>query len=354
MHLAFYFHSISRSGGAEKIITNLINYLSENEIKIEIITFDDPESESFYFINKNIVWHKLGYKNKINRFKMTYKILKSKKFNYFVCFNLLDTKSIFFASIFSNTKLILCERNGPSMYFIKYNFYERLKIYIILFFSKKILVQFETYKDKYPWFLRKKISSIPNPITVNETVKYVINKNNYKILYLGRFDNFQKQIDLVIKSYFHLNKYFPSWELILVGDGKDKMKLTNLVNKLKLSHKVKFYNETQDVEKFYLMSDLFIYPSRWEGFPNSLAEALSFGIPSIGLKNAEGVSNLINNENGWLAVNNKDIYNKLKFAMENPKIRLEKSNNAKKIIEEFNSKKIYRKWYYFFLTSLNE
>ena len=348
MNLIFYSHGICKSGGAEKILVNLINFLSSNKINIELITFDSKDSKSFYNLNANIKWHKITTNNKFLKVLSVYNILKSKKFNYFVCFNLLDTKSIFFASLLSRTQMIICERNGPSMYYIKYNFYQRFKIYFILFFANKIIVQFNDYIKKYPYILRNKISSIPNPIIINNTNQYKIIKNTYNILYLGRLDIFQKQIDLIIDSFYEIHLKNPKWNLLLVGSGNDKEILIEKVNDYKINDKVTFIPETNNIEKYLLKSDLFIYPSKWEGFPNSLAEALSSGIPSIGIKSSEGVSNLISDKNGWLIKSKSDLTKTLKYAITNHNERLLKSNNAKKLIEDYNPDKIYHMWYDYF------
>jgi glycosyltransferase involved in cell wall biosynthesis len=57
-----------------------------------------------------------------------------------------------------------------------------------------------------------------------------------------------------------------------------------------------------DIFAAYARSHLFAIPSRWEGFSNALAEAMSHGLPAIGFRGAAGVAHLIaDGETGWLA-----------------------------------------------------
>ena len=105
-------------------------------------------------------------------------------------------KSLFIACKFSNTKIIVAERNSPSMYKIKFNFISRIFIYINLFLSsKKIVVQLNDYIKHYPLFLRKRIYVIENYIPLPNLDKYKESKKKnkfFKILLVSRLDNEQK------------------------------------------------------------------------------------------------------------------------------------------------------------------
>ena len=62
-----------------------------------------------------------------------------------------------------------------------------------------------------------------------------------------------------------------------------------------------------DVAAEYAAADLFCLPSRWEGFPNTVAEALAHGLPAVAYEGCAGTGDLVEpGENGLLAAGNGD------------------------------------------------
>ena len=54
-----------------------------------------------------------------------------------------------------------------------------------------------------------------------------------------------------------------------------------------------FLPPTENLEQHFMSADYLVMPSRWEGFPNVVAEALSFGLPVIAFEKCSGMSQLI-------------------------------------------------------------
>ena len=63
--------------------------------------------------------------------------------------------------------------------------------------------------------------------------------------------------------------------------GKEYNNLNNYINNNQLEDKVKIIGYKNNVYPYYLKSDLFVLSSIYEGLPNTLIEALTFGIPII-------------------------------------------------------------------------
>lgn len=107
------------------------------------------------------------------------------------------------------------------------------------------------------------------------------------VVYVGRLD-YQKGLDRLIASA-------PSWlaprsdvQLVLVGDGPQRPQLEEACRDANLRAQVTFAGRRSDVPNILGAADLFVLPSRWEGMPNALLEAMAAGLPVVAA-DAEGV-----------------------------------------------------------------
>lgn len=90
------------------------------------------------------------------------------------------------------------------------------------------------------------------------------------------------------------------WRLLLAGDGPKRAKLEDLVLKLGLQNRVEFTGDRNDIPFILAQSDLFILPSKWEGLPLSVLEAMRAGLPVIA-SDVGGVNEAVTHgDNGFL------------------------------------------------------
>ncbi|MGV8163181.1 MAG: glycosyltransferase [Candidatus Nanoarchaeia archaeon] len=138
---------------------------------------------------------------------------------------------------------------------------------------------------------RNKIKVIYNPIDISDVVskaKQPINKEHRKIfsgnkviINIGRLtkQKGQKYLISAFKLVFEKDK---TVRLIIVGDGQLKSQLKKQIRKEGLEEVV-FLAGSQSSNQFRLLarSQLFVFPSLYEGFPNVLLEALAAKVPII-------------------------------------------------------------------------
>ena len=117
----------------------------------------------------------------------------------------------------------------------------------------------------------------------------------YKIVQVSRLFIKQKGQDLLIKALAKLlNKGVNNFGLYLIGEGKDEMLLKNMVRESGLENFVNFEGlKTQGYIYNHLCDyDLFVQPSRYEGFGITVAEAMSAKVPVL-VSNIEGPMEII-------------------------------------------------------------
>lgn len=140
------------------------------------------------------------------------------------------------------------------------------------------------------------------PTLRNNTIKdsYGI-KNDHKVIgVIGRLSPEKGQI-IFLKAFRKVIEIFPDVSALIIGDGQDKEKLKDFCKTHGIDKKVIFTGYQETVANFYQILDVLVLPSLSEGLPNTVLEAMSFGIPVLATS-VGGVPEIINNENGILVL----------------------------------------------------
>lgn len=112
--------------------------------------------------------------------------------------------------------------------------------------------------------------------------KLNIKKDKQIYLTVARFD-FPKGYDILINAIKILKdkKLLDNKLFLFVGDGELIDKIKNLVDEFELNKNIIFMGKRTDVYELMKSADCFILPSRWEGFPITLIEAMACNLPII-------------------------------------------------------------------------
>lgn len=92
---------------------------------------------------------------------------------------------------------------------------------------------------------------------------------------------YAKGLDLMLDSFEEFCKQDEEWELDIIGAGDLFKNIAADAQKRGLDKRVHFIGYTNEPEKYYLGSSVFLLPSRWEGWPMVIMEAFEFGLPVI-------------------------------------------------------------------------
>ncbi|MEN8254797.1 MAG: glycosyltransferase family 4 protein [Verrucomicrobiota bacterium] len=126
----------------------------------------------------------------------------------------------------------------------------------------------------------KPIAIVPNGIPAPPASSHIPPPTSHMTLGLiGRIEFNQKQQDFMVRTFIDHPDVFGDCRLLIAGNGPDEEKLRRLIaNKENIS----FLPWQEDVEAFYEQIDFLLLPSRYEGVPLVMLEALARGIPVLG------------------------------------------------------------------------
>ena len=110
--------------------------------------------------------------------------------------------------------------------------------------------------------------------------KLEIGNHQLVVGHVGRLTR-QKNQRWLLRCFAEVVKRTPQALLLVVGDGKDRLRLQNLAERLKITAQVHFVGEQADLAPYYQAMDVFVLPSLYEGLPGGAVEAQANGLPCV-------------------------------------------------------------------------
>ena len=157
----------------------------------------------------------------------------------------------------------------------------------------------------------------------------------------------QKGFDTLIKSFQKSYQKNNSLRLRIIGEGHLRKNLENLLIKLNLENVVELPGLCPNPPDEFNRSDIFILSSRFEGSPNALLEAMTFGLPCISTDCPSGPSEIIRNDKNGILIPVDDIdtlSEKIDYLAANKEVRDNLKIESRKIKNLFDVNKISKEW----------
>lgn len=356
LKLFFVINSLT-AGGAERVVTNLANYFNQEGFPVTIVCLS--YKEQVYTLDKGVKLLYLsnrGQKDQLfYRFwfaTMTFfkllKILIQEKPGCVISFMTSANLWTGITCSLTRTPFIVSERTTPDNTINKFNFLLKWVCCLVYSKSKAIVVparamegclkKNKSFQKLNNFYLIKNYVSLFEPAGMEQV--------HYKkfILGVGRL-SYEKGFDQLVDAYSRINT--PEIDLIIAGDGNERDSLLKRIKELGLSNQVKLIGSKENLQDYYLQAELFVLPSRNEGYPNALIEAMSMGCPSIAMDCEFGPSEIINNRRNGLLVEDKNIpmLAASMYEVLNDAVFKEKLSISGKLINQTNAQElITSKW----------
>ena len=152
---------------------------------------------------------------------------------------------------------------------------------------------------------RYEIPIIPNGIDLQAYSSMDRDWSFPRLLSVGRVVH-QKGLDLAMRALGGLKQL--TWEWRIAGDGPQMQILQSLAKELGIADRVQFlgWQSSEQLIESYKQANVFLFPSRHEGMPNAMLEAMASGLPIIATCIAGSEELVLDDKTGYL-VPSEDI-----------------------------------------------
>jgi GalNAc-alpha-(1->4)-GalNAc-alpha-(1->3)-diNAcBac-PP-undecaprenol alpha-1,4-N-acetyl-D-galactosaminyltransferase len=304
-----------QGGGAERVMTNMANHWAAKQWNITLLTFDDGAIPPFYKLDSRVRHIPLAVarqseniqsalRNSVNRVWALRRAICDSRPDAVISFMDKTNVATLLATRGSNVPVIASERIDPGRQPIG-KLWERLRR-VTYTWADLIIVQSDAALKYFPASLQARAQVIPNPVLLPPRYRSSKAVNNSLLISVGRLDH-QKGFDLLLRAFASVRERHNEWALTILGEGPKRRELESLKNELGLDECVFLPGRVEDVYQHLAQADLFVMPSRYEGFPNALCEAMSCGLPAISTDCPSGPRDIINDGINGILVANEDV-----------------------------------------------
>lgn len=197
-----------------------------------------------------------------------------------------------------------------------------------------------------PILRRRPVFVIPNGVALPTIPPPAAANASRRLIAAGRLSR-EKGFDLLIEAFGQIAAKHPDWRLDILGEGPQRDELQRQIERLQLTGKVRLPGRSAEPEREFFTADLFVLPSRYEGFPNALLEAMACGLPAIAFACESGPAEILRDGLDGLLVPVGDVValsTALDRLMSDAPLRQNLAARAREVAARFSEADFLRRW----------
>ena len=369
-----YFENLADvCGGLEKSICRFSNAFVERGHDVSIVTYDEHTGKPFFELNDRVALFNLRQDHRMTGLEKgireIYRLFGRRAVRYWkanhqhkklasnfralterlypdiiIAYGTMSAGEVGRSGV--AVPWMTCFRNDPNVLCRNLLPYERAAVER----SAAIQVLLPSFRNELVKYIKNdQVVFIPNAVKIDvPQAQLETSKETFRIIDVARLNKKQKRQELLIQAFAALSDKFPQWNVELWGADTShyQRELEALVAKKHLEGRVLFRGLTHDMAAVYAQADVFAFPSRYEGFPNALADAMAAGLPVVGFASCPSVRDMISDgKDGLLSADGADeLRGVLERLMCDPKLRKDLGAEARLTMRRYSEDKVWDQW----------
>lgn len=306
-------------GGAERMTITIAKMLPQDKFEVKFVVVGRSLGDIVKFIPQNypirlLQIERIWYGGTIRILNVVRKEKPDIVFSSLLYLNV----RVILASRFCKTKVIVRNNIDLSRTIQKINI---LLVRLTYKWADKVIAQQEEMHDEiisYTNLPNNKVVTLHNPIDttyIEECLKTTNpfpqeTRNQYKYIWAARFSP-QKGQDLIVRAFNKVHQESPNAHLYLLGKY-DKgstyfQSIKNFIESHHIKDHVHFVGFDSNPYRWIKHADCYVMPSRFEGLPNSLIDAMYLGKPVVATRCIPVIDRIVQNGYNGFVVESENI-----------------------------------------------
>lgn len=320
-------------GGAEKVTITIYKLLKDYDIEKKFVIVGKnrgdienliPEKENIIFLKARNIWDFVT-------FKIIKIIIQERPTLLFSSLHYLSLRVILASKLFKNVKAIIRSDN----YLKAYRWSSCLQMKMLYPWADTLIAQQEEMYEEMMNVYKKinpnvNIVCIHNPLDIESINRLKDAENPYnktdgtKYVWIARYHRVKGQ-DVLVKAFKELHERKPTAHLYLIGkieaNNEFIKEIRDFIIDNGLIECIHMIGFDKNPYKWIKHCDCFVLPSRLEGLPNSLIEAMYLGKPVVATKCIPIISRIVEDGYNGLLVDSEDYISMAKAMEEAIKLK---------------------------------
>ena len=343
-------------GGAERVVSNLVNQLVKQDY--EIIAATEWQGEVEFRLDERVQRVHVGLrkedekKNRMFkiwlRFKYLRDLIKKEQPDVVISFTRRPNYRALISAMGTGIPVIPAVRQDPKSYYN--SLADKLLIPVLYRMAAGCVFQTMEQGTYFPASLQKKSRIILNPVNHKYLNVPKPEKREKTVVQSGRLVDFKNQA-MLFKAFLKVHEKHPDYDLKLYGgdsfDGT-KEKLEAIIKENEAGDYIRLMGPSDSLEKELPRASVYAFSSDYEGMPNALLEAMTLGLPVAATDcPCGGPRTVIEHEKNGLLLpvrDEKAMTDAINRLIENREFEERLGDNARKISERINEDAVLAQW----------